>query len=85
MFDAKQALRLIDELRVSAETLAQMPEVIPIAREIFGSVFKTNEQTRKLNAPRTMSAARRKQLSIAAKKRWRVAKRAGKNTIGGGR
>jgi hypothetical protein len=80
MFDAKRALALIDSLRITAESLQAMPEVIPIAREILGPVVAMNEvaaradQLRGTRTIRPVSEATRRKMRAAAQKRWRSKK-----------
>lgn len=81
MFNAKAALALIDQLRQSAEALATMPEVVPIAREIMNPVLSTNghaeSPVRLGTAKKTISEATRRKMKAAAQKRWRAKKAQG--------
>src|SRR5688572_23196770 len=93
----RQVEAAVETLESAAKMLQKLPELVPAARWMLapllgisnGSTRHTRSQvsTRSHVAEdkpkRRISAARRKQLSLAAKKRWAVAKRAGKNTIGG--
>jgi hypothetical protein len=80
MTDAKRALALLENLRLSAEALQQMPEMIPLAQEIMRPVF--NGAHVEPRQPRQLTDAERKRRSIAMKKRWRLAKKTGKSALG---
>lgn len=92
MFDSKQAVQLMEQMNYLVTRLQTVPQLIPIAREIFAPVLNGNAAPTPspkssvaviVKPRRKISAARRKQMSRDAKARWRKAKKAGKNTIGG--
>jgi hypothetical protein len=92
MFDAKRAIALMDELRLSAEALKLMPEMIPIAQEIMKPVFNgatpavapiRRQEPLGRRQGRQMSKATKAKLRRAAKARWAMAKKTGRKTIGG--
>lgn len=76
VFDTKTALAGIQHLEDAARMLRDIPELIPVAQRMLEPIFnnghaRVEEQPERASPrKRTMSAAARKRLSIAAKKRW---------------
>ncbi len=93
--DVKRVVGLVARLEDVVAQLEALPQILPLAREILAPVFSgsSSDVSRPHKASRSpqrmasggspLSDARRKQLSLQAKRRWRAAKKAGKNTIGG--
>lgn len=86
-FNARAAVKLMESLQGVVDGIREMPEMQPMVQHvltpIMGGNLYTRRWTRVKGAPkRTVSAARRKQMSIAAKKRWAAVKRAGKTRLG---
>lgn len=93
----KEATRIVNDMGEMATRIQLHPELRPVAQWILGPVLNgaLKATTRRKRAParmgssgpgsrkRSISAARRKELSRQAKARWAKAKKAGKNSIGG--
>lgn len=92
--DMKVALEGIQSLEAVARMLRDVPELQPLAKRMLGDIMNgggsvaadvVEGPVKRGRAYTPMTAERKRALSIAAKKRWKLAKKAGKNTIGGGR
>ena len=79
--ETAQVLKALERLTELATMVEATPELRPILQKILGDgtvPVRARRNTR-------MTAERRKQMSLAAKRRWKLAKAQGKNTIGGGK
>jgi hypothetical protein len=80
----REVLTRVAEL---AEVIEEAPELRPLVVRMLdvngSSGLGAKVGGRPARKGHTLSLARRRAMSIAAKKRWAKAKRAGKNTIGG--
>jgi hypothetical protein len=82
----QQWLAVVEQVAELAEVLDAAPELRPLVEkmlEVNGNPLGAKVGARPMRRGHTLSLARRRAMSLAAKKRWAKAKRAGKNTIGG--
>ena len=82
-FNAKAAVTLMEDLRIIATRLQEFPQMQPIAQEILLPVLNGKQERRVGTPHHTISAARRKAMSLAARKRWAKAKKMGKRSLVG--
>jgi hypothetical protein len=91
MINTRDVVMLMEELESIVQKVEDMPQMRSIAQEILqplmngaplrGRRMKNNPF---VAAPkRVISVAERKKRSLAMKKRWREARKAGKSSIGG--
>jgi hypothetical protein len=92
-FDPRVAIQVMEQVSRLQTQLQAMPQLIPLVQEMLvpSSASRTSRSVfvkpvRVTGHPRrVVSMARRKQMSLAAKKRWAAVKRAGKTSLREGR
>jgi len=76
MFDAKQAVKLMEDLQVAVDGVKAVPELALVARALVQPLLSTNGAEPTPKKRYTMSAATRKRISIRQKKYWRDKRKA---------
>jgi len=83
--ETQRVLAAIQQVTEVVEILQDLPELWPLAQKMLAPIMAATPSVpgkpQRIGS-RRMTAARRKRLSVLAKKRWAKAKKAGKNTIG---